>query len=103
MVVGAYRLAWLKPFNRAPAALSAPGREAGQPGRGVEVPPTLIDEATFAEPPLSARPGTRWWWGPIFGFAGGQGDLTEEETRRQLRAIHEAGFGRVEIAYGGAY
>lgn len=33
----------------------------------------------------------------------GRGSLSPDETRRQLREIAEAGFGRVEIAYSGSY
>ena len=46
-------------------------------------------ERLFREPPLSARPLTRWWW---FG-----GAVTPEEITRELTFMREAGLGGAEI------
>jgi len=43
----------------------------------------------FREPPLEARPMTRWWW---FG-----GAITPEEITRELTFMREAGLGGAEI------
>ena len=45
----------------------------------------------FAEPPLDAAPGMRWWW---FGPS-----VTRPELDRELTAMADAGLGRVEVAY----
>jgi alpha-L-rhamnosidase len=52
-----------------------------------------IDElrSGFADPPLDAAPGMRWWW---FGPS-----VTRPELDRELTAMADAGLGRVEVAY----
>lgn len=45
--------------------------------------------STIAEPPVSARPWTRWWWPG--------GDVTAEGVSAQLRVLFDAGFGGVEV------
>ena len=45
--------------------------------------------AAFLDPPLSARPKTRWWW---FG-----GAVTPEEVTRELTFMRDAGIGGAEI------
>jgi hypothetical protein len=49
-----------------------------------------LDPERFAHPEAGDRPGVRWWW---------QGRVSTEEMSRQLRAIAEAGFREVEIAF----
>ncbi|WP_349902171.1 hypothetical protein [Parafrigoribacterium humi] len=49
-----------------------------------------LDPERFAHPEADDRPGVRWWW---------QGRVSTEEMSRQLRAIAEAGFREVEIAF----
>jgi hypothetical protein len=44
---------------------------------------------SVARPPISARPWTRWWWPG--------GDVTAEGVSAQLRVLHDAGFGGVEV------
>ena len=44
----------------------------------------------FNEPALRYKPATRWWW---------QGPLDGAEAVREIRAIADAGFGEVEIAF----
>jgi hypothetical protein len=46
-------------------------------------------ERLFREPPLEARPMTRWWW---FG-----GAVTPEEITRELTFMRDAGLGGAEI------
>jgi hypothetical protein len=43
----------------------------------------------FAAPPNDARPMVRWWW---FGPA-----VTKEEIAREIRQMHEGGFGGFEL------
>ncbi len=45
--------------------------------------------ALFLNPPLAARPLTRWWW---FGAA-----VTPEEITRELISMRDAGLGGVEL------
>src|SRR5262245_18238301 len=47
-----------------------------------------LDEL-FRDPPLAARPMTRWWW---FG-----GAVTLEEITRELTFMRDAGLGGAEI------
>lgn len=48
-----------------------------------------FDRASWQGPPMSMRPGIRWWW---------PGDAVEdEELRSELRSLHAAGFGFVEL------
>lgn len=51
-----------------------------------------IDELRreFAAPPNDARPMVRWWW---FGPA-----VSKEEIAREIRQMHEGGFGGFELA-----
>jgi hypothetical protein len=49
-----------------------------------------LDPKRFANPEADDRPGVRWWW---------QGPVAVEELTRQLRAIADAGFREVEIAF----
>ncbi|MDO4259253.1 MAG: glycosyl hydrolase [Actinomycetaceae bacterium] len=51
---------------------------------------TSFDAERFRTPTTDDRPGFRWWW---------ISPLPAEELVRELRAIHEAGFGEVEIAF----
>lgn len=43
----------------------------------------------FQNPPKIYRPMVRWWWPG--------GDVTDQELRREVRALDEAGFGGAEI------
>jgi hypothetical protein len=49
-----------------------------------------LDPARFATPEADDRPGVRWWW---------QSAVPALELIRQLRAIADAGFREVEIAF----
>ena len=51
--------------------------------------PDLTPER-LAAPPAGDRPGIRWWW---------QSPVAPAELVEELRAIAEAGFGEVEIAF----
>ncbi len=53
-------------------------------------PRPTLDEGRFATPHVVDRPGMRWWW---------QSPVPPAELVRELRAIHDAGFGEVEIAF----
>ncbi|MCW2819219.1 MAG: Uncharacterized protein JWR42_2006, partial [Marmoricola sp.] len=44
----------------------------------------------LAAPPADARPGIRWWWAA---------PLAAPEALRELRAVADAGFGEVEVAF----
>lgn len=52
----------------------------------------------FQSPGNAVRPQMRWWWGALFG--GGGGALSPAETRREVAAMDDAGFGSFEIAFG---
>jgi len=43
----------------------------------------------FKDPPAEARPFVRWWWNG--------NRITEEEIKRELSVLHDAGVGGVEI------
>jgi hypothetical protein len=64
----------------AAAARTAPAGVAAEGGRLREL---------FRDPPLGARPKTRWWW---FG-----GAVTPEEVTRELTFMRDAGLGGAEI------
>lgn len=49
-----------------------------------------LTASQFRTPPTEDRPGMRWWW---------QSPVPQEELVRELRAIADAGFGEVEIAF----
>lgn len=51
---------------------------------------TGFDLQRFRAPARTDRPGIRWWW---------QTRVPAAELVRELRAIHDAGFGEVEIAF----
>ncbi len=52
--------------------------------------PRIDTRPAFAPPSLpTARPWTRWWWPGA--------DVTTESATAQLQALHDAGFGGVEI------
>lgn len=48
-----------------------------------------FDPRKLAEPPVAARPWTRWWWPG--------GDVAPQSACRQLEALRDRGFGGVEI------
>jgi hypothetical protein len=52
--------------------------------------PEPLGPERFANPEADDRPGLRWWW---------QSAVAVEELTRQLRAIADAGFREVEIAF----
>ena len=49
----------------------------------------VIDRAAFLNPPVSVRPGIRWWWPG--------GDVDDGELGRELAIMRAAGFGSAEI------
>ncbi|WP_146078016.1 glycosyl hydrolase [Pseudoclavibacter sp. AY1F1] len=48
----------------------------------------------LADPGSESRPGMRWWW---------QTPISEAEALREVRAIAEAGFSSVEIAFSATF
>jgi hypothetical protein len=74
----AFAASGLRPVAAAPRP--APAGAAAEGGR-------LRD--LFRDPPLGARPKTRWWW---FG-----GAVTPEEVTRELTFMRDAGLGGAEI------
>lgn len=58
-----------------------------------------LTRASFADPPNSVRPGTRWWWGDLADSY----DFSLHDALDEVDAFHRAGFGRFEIAWGGDY
>eukprot|EP00756_Hemistasia_phaeocysticola_P044380 Hpha_TRINITY_DN1802_c0_g2::TRINITY_DN1802_c0_g2_i1::g.170623::m.170623 len=60
-----------------------------EPVRQVEVPSGEFSASSFATPPLSDHPWTRWWWP---GSA-----VAEGEVRRQLKTLREVGIRGVEV------
>ena len=96
------------PAGGAPSAPAPPAPPAPAP-RQVPVPaadgtPPLTPE-TFADPPASVRPGTRWWWDDLVGTLGGPSyDFNLDDALEEVDAFAAAGFGRFEIAWrGGDY
>jgi hypothetical protein len=68
------------------------GRVHASPGPATSAssgPDVLRLDQLFREPPLAARPMTRWWW---FG-----GAVTPAEITRELTFMQEAGLGGAEI------
>jgi hypothetical protein len=57
----------------------------------------LDDPAAFANPPRETRPKFRWWWGNVAGTS----TLDPASIPSELKAIADAGFGGVEIAFNG--
>ncbi|MDO8187260.1 glycosyl hydrolase [Conexibacter sp. JD483] len=78
----------------AATAASAPALAAG-PQAPLD---PLAQPQQFQSPGNAVRPQMRWWWGSL--FFGGGGALTTAETRREIAAMDEAGFGSFEIAFG---
>src|SRR3954451_9876506 len=81
---------WVVPVVAGALALCAVPARAAEP----------LDGASFADPPASAHPAMRWWWGPMFG--GTPGALSTAETRKELGYLADAGFKRVEIGFSSA-
>src|SRR3954451_17416748 len=81
---------WVVPVVAGALALCAVPARAAEP----------LDAASFADPPASAHPAIRWWWGPMFG--GTPGALSTAETRKELGYLSDACFKRVEIAFSQA-
>lgn len=54
------------------------------------LPDPLTNPEVFKNPPQEVRPQFRWWW---------KSPLSEDETRREVEAIADAGFGGIEIAF----
>lgn len=78
---------------------AAAGPEPATPSVQASGTPVLTPE-TFANPPASVRPGTRWWWDDLTGSY----DFNLEDALEEVDAFAEAGFGRFEIAWeGGNY
>jgi alpha-L-rhamnosidase len=52
--------------------------------------PGGISPAAFKRPATRFKPAIRWWW---------QAPLNDDEALREIRAVADAGFGEVEIAF----
>lgn len=56
----------------------------------------LLTPRTFADPPASVRPGTRWWWDSLVNTGPG---FSLPDALAEVDAMAAAGFGRFEIAW----
>lgn len=76
------------------AAFSSPAVAVQAP----QVDP-LAQPQSFQSPAAAERPQLRWWWGSMIGRP--QGALSVAETKREVAAMADAGFGSFEIAFSG--
>ncbi|NVM77505.1 hypothetical protein FHW83_003323 [Duganella sp. SG902] len=59
------------------------------PGVANGANPRKTFQQLFSRPPAQARPWVRWWWP--------SGAVADEELRREIRLLDQAGFGGAEI------
>ncbi len=97
---------WIPPRRPVLAAVLATATAlsagAGLPASALAVEPAtaldpLAQPQAFQSPSNAVRPQMRWWWGPMFG--GGLGAMSTAETKREVAALADAGFGSFEIAF----
>ena len=55
-----------------------------------------VTRSTFADPPMSVRPGTRWWWDSLVNTTA---SFSLPDALDEVDAFARAGFGRFEIAW----
>jgi hypothetical protein len=82
----------------APTPIGAPfAATAASPGTATPTADSdvALTPATFADPPASARPGTRWWWDSIVLDTG----FSLTDALAEVDAMADAGLGRFEIAW----
>ncbi len=82
------------------AVLATAAGFAAVSGSAMAVPTPALDPLAqpqaFRSPGNEVRPQFRWWWG---GLAGSGGAMSPEETKREVAAMADAGFGSFEIAF----
>ncbi|MDW5596006.1 glycosyl hydrolase [Conexibacter stalactiti] len=94
---------WTPPARPALATVLATAAGFGAlaaPASAIEAPAVdpLVQPQAFQSPANAERPQMRWWWGTMFGAP--TGALSVAETRREVAAMADAGFGSFEIAFG---
>lgn len=57
-----------------------------------------LTQETFADPPASVRPGTRWWWDSLALSS----SFSRKDALEEVDSFAKAGFGRFEIAWASA-
>ncbi len=82
------------------AVLATAAGFAAVSGSAMAVPTPALDPLAqpqaFRSPGNEVRPQFRWWWG---GLAGSGGAMSPQETKREVAAMADAGFGSFEIAF----